>query len=84
MKKKNLDLAVLSYIDYVSKYVDKSEVNNSCLVVAGGYDTFLEENINVYNKLNSYIDTDEKKNMNIFFLRNIDNNERSINLEQPK
>ena len=53
MKKKNLDLAVLSYIDYVSKYVDKSEVNNSCLVVAGGYDTFLEENINIYNKLNS-------------------------------
>jgi len=77
-EKKNLDLAVLSYIDYMSKYVDKNDVNNSCLVVAGGYDTFLEENINVYNKLNSYIDTEEKKNMNIFFLRNIDNNERSI------
>ena len=77
-EKKNLDLAVLSYIDYVSKYVDKNDINNSCLVVAGGYDTFLKENIDVYNKLNSYIDTPEKKSMNIFFLRNIDNNERSI------
>jgi alpha-1,3/alpha-1,6-mannosyltransferase len=77
-EKKNLDLAVLSYIDYVSKYVNKSDINNSCLVIAGGYDTFLQENIDVYNKLNSYIDTPEKKSMNIFFLKNISNEERSI------
>jgi hypothetical protein len=77
-EKKNLDLAVLSYIDYISKYVNKDDINNTCLVVAGGYDTFLQENINVFNKLNSYIDTPEKKAMNIFFLKNIDNNERSI------
>ena len=77
-EKKNLDLAVLSYIHYMTKYVDKNDINNSCLVIAGGYDTFLQENIDVYNKLNSYIDNDEKKNMNIFFLRNISNNERSI------
>jgi alpha-1,3/alpha-1,6-mannosyltransferase len=77
-EKKNLDLAVLSYIDYISKNVDKKDINNTCLVIAGGYDTFLQENIDVYNKLISYLDTEEKKNMNIFFLRNIDNNERSI------
>ena len=64
-EKKNLDLAVLSYIDYVSKYVNKDDINNTCLVVAGGYDTFLQENINVFNKLNSYIDTPEKEIKNI-------------------
>ena len=77
-EKKNLDLAVLNFIYYISKYVNKNNINNSCLVVTGGYDSFLKENIDVYNKLNSYIDTPEKKSMNIFFLRNIDNNERSI------
>ena len=77
-QKKNLDLAVLSYIDYVSKYINEKDINNICLVIAGGYDTFLQENIDVYNKLNSYIDTPQKKSMNIFFLKNIDNNERSI------
>ena len=56
----------------------KDKIDNSCLVIAGGYDTFLTENIEVYNKLNSYIDTDEKKKYNIFFLRNIENIERSI------
>ena len=38
-RKKNLDLAVLSYIDYCLK-----NNNNSCLIIAGGYDTFLKEN----------------------------------------
>ena len=77
-EKKNLDLAVLSYIDYMTKYVDKENINNSCLIIAGGYDTFLQENITVYKKLQSYLDTSFKKGLNIFFLKNIDNNERSI------
>lgn len=76
-KKKNLDLAVLSYINYVTKN-ESNNYNNSCLIIAGGYDTSLQENIDVFNTLNSYIDTDEKKKMNIFFLRNISNKERSI------
>lgn len=76
-RKKNLDLAVLSYIDYCLKNNNKN-YDESCLVIAGGYDTFLQENIDVYNKLQSYIDTPEKKKLNIFFLKNIDNNERSI------
>ena len=76
-KKKNLDLAVLSYINYVTKN-ESNNYNNSCLIIACGYDTSLQENIDVFNTLNSYIDTDEKKKMNIFFLRNISNKERSI------
>ena len=80
--KKNLDLAVLNFIYYISKYVNKNNINNSCLVVTGGYDSFLKENFDIYNKLNSYIDNTEKKSMNIFFLRNIDNNESSILIEQ--
>ena len=79
---KNLDLAVLNFIYYISKYVNKNNINNSCLVVTGGYDSFLKENFDIYNKLNSYIDNTEKKSMNIFFLRNIDNNESSILIEQ--
>lgn len=75
-RKKNLDLAVLSYMDYVLNYSKKPE--ESCLIIAGGYDTFLQENIDVFNKLVSYIDNEEKKKLNIFFLKNIDNNERSI------
>ena len=69
-----MDLAVLSYIDYMTKYVDKENINNSCLIIAGGYDTFLQENITVYKKLQSYLDTPFKQNLNIFFLKNIDNN----------
>ena len=76
-RKKNLDLAVLSYINYMERY-QKDKIDNSCLIIAGGYDTFLTENIEVYDKLNSYLDTDEKKKYNIFFLRNIENIERSI------
>ena len=62
----------------MTKYVDKENINNSCLIIAGGYDTFLQENITVYKKLQSYLDTSFKKGLNIFFLKNIDNNERSI------
>ena len=76
-RKKNLDLAVLSYIKYMEKY-GNTDINGSCLIIAGGYDTFLKENIEVFNELNNYLDTDEKKKLNIFFLKNIDNNERSI------
>ena len=75
-RKKNLDLAVKGYISMMLKH--KLDPNSSCLVIAGGYDTSLQENIEVYNKLKSYIDTEEKKKLNIFFLRNIENNERSI------
>ena len=75
-RKKNLDLAVKSYIDYMLK--NGNDYNDSCLIIAGGYDTFLQENIDVFNTLNSYLDTEDKKKMNIFFLRNISNKERSI------
>ena len=64
-RKKNLDLAVLSYIKYMEKYA-KDEYNSSCLIIAGGYDTFLKENIDVYNELNNYLDSDEKKIKYIF------------------
>jgi alpha-1,3/alpha-1,6-mannosyltransferase len=74
-EKKNLDLAVLSYIDYINKY-SKNNNDSSCLIIAGGYDTFLKENIDVYNKLNKYVEDYPK--LNVFFLKNIDNNERSI------
>ena len=45
--KTNLIIFIIDISRYlfVSKYVDKNDINNSCLVVAGGYDTFLKENI---------------------------------------
>lgn len=73
-EKKNLDLAVLSYISYIDTYA-KNDINKSCLIIAGGYDESLRENIEVYAKLNEYI---KDRDLNILFLRNIQNEERSI------
>lgn len=76
-RKKNLNLAVKAYLDYMTKE-SKDNYDKSCLIIAGGYDPSLQENIDVYNELTAYIDNDDKKKMNVFFLKNISNKERSI------
>jgi alpha-1,3/alpha-1,6-mannosyltransferase len=77
-RKKNLELAVDSFISYMEKLSSK-ERDNNILIIAGGYDTSLRENVEVLNSLKS---KDFKLCSNqVFFLQNISNEERSIILK---
>jgi alpha-1,3/alpha-1,6-mannosyltransferase len=77
-RKKNLDLAVQSFIHYMDllKRSNTDDRLKHILILAGGYDTSLNENIEVYNRLKAYDFEDYKEN--IFFLKNISSDERSI------
>jgi alpha-1,3/alpha-1,6-mannosyltransferase len=74
-RKKNLALAVETFINFMSLTNDRQKY---ILIIAGGYDTSLNENIEVYNRLKAYDFEDYAKN--VFFLRNITSEERSIML----
>jgi alpha-1,3/alpha-1,6-mannosyltransferase len=76
--KKNLPLAVESFINYMDylNIRNPDERKKHVLIIAGGYDETLNENIEVYQRLKAYDFQDFSDN--IFFLRNISNNERSI------
>jgi alpha-1,3/alpha-1,6-mannosyltransferase len=74
-RKKNLGLAVEAFINYVDSSNDKDCV----LIIAGGYDISLRENIEVFEHLKSFDYKDFKDR--VFFLHNITNEERSIILK---
>lgn len=75
-RKKNLGLAVDSYIKFMDT---QPAISEFILIIAGGYDPSLNENFDVHDELNSR-DFKEYKN-NVFFLKNISNEERSIILK---
>jgi len=80
-RKKNLDLAVqsfVSFLDIKKKNGDKDR-SEYILIIAGGYDISLNENKEVMERLMSY-DYKDFKNQ-VFFLKNITNDERSIILK---
>lgn len=71
-KKKNLGLAVDAYLSFINE----EDKKNFYLIVAGGYDPRLQENIDVYNSLLSK-DFKEYKSK-VFFLRSISGNDRNL------
>jgi alpha-1,3/alpha-1,6-mannosyltransferase len=76
--KKNLSLAVETFINFMD-YVNirnPDERKKHILIMAGGYDEGLNENIEVYQRLKAYDFQDFTEN--VFFLKNISNQERSI------
>ncbi len=74
-RKKNLELAVDAFIEFMKK-IDKTEKDHYYLIVAGGYDSRLSENIEVYTSL---INKDfQGFKENVFFLRSISGSERNI------
>lgn len=81
-RKKNLSLAVESYIEFMNS-IQKSDYpskhSSFYLIVAGGYDERLQENIEVYNTLKNNDFGNFKEN--VFFLRSISNLDRSILLK---
>jgi alpha-1,3/alpha-1,6-mannosyltransferase len=76
-RKKNLGLAVETFISFMTNR--NPDDKNYILIVAGGYDESLRENIEVHDQLRSYDFKDFKDK--VFFLRNISNDERSIILK---
>lgn len=82
-KKKNLKLALDSYLSFMNSYLgthSEEEVNKHILIIAGGFDPSLPENIEVHADLTGSAEISQHKN-NIFFLRNISGEERSIMLK---
>lgn len=78
-RKKNLGLAVEAFISFMKNKKPESENKNYILIVAGGFDQSLRENIEVYEQLKSLSSKDFTDK--IFFLKNISNDERSIILK---
>jgi alpha-1,3/alpha-1,6-mannosyltransferase len=82
-RKKNLMLAMDSYLNFMNSYLGthtEEEVDQHILIIAGGFDPSLHENIEVYSELSGCADISVHKN-NIFFLKNISGEERSILLK---
>jgi alpha-1,3/alpha-1,6-mannosyltransferase len=76
--KKNLSLAVETFINFMDfvNIDNPDERKKHLLIMAGGYDEGLNENIEVYQRLKAYDFQDFTEN--VFFLKNISNQERSI------
>ena len=82
-RKKNLNLAIKSFLSFMNTFVSThslEETENHILIMAGGYDPSLNENLDVFTDLKGMSDCSEYKN-NIFFLKNISGEERSILLK---
>lgn len=78
-RKKNLGLAVDSFIEFMTMYKEKEQKSNFYLIVAGGFDNRLSENIEVFTTL---INKDFKSFKDrVFFLRSITNDTRTILLK---
>ena len=81
-RKKNIELAVTSFIHFLEKLskLQPERVKNYVLFIAGGYDDRLNENKEVYERCKSIADQSQFKN-SIIFLRSISNFERSCLLK---
>jgi alpha-1,3/alpha-1,6-mannosyltransferase len=75
-RKKNLNLATEAYIEFMNNLKGEKDY---ILIIAGGYDVSLRENIEVCDTLKSYDYKDFKDK--VFFLHNISNEERCILLK---
>ena len=77
-RKKNLELAILSFdvlIKSLSESESKSKAQDLLLVVAGGYDPAVEENISYFEELNK-LTKDLNLENNVIFRKSIGNDER--------
>lgn len=83
-RKKNLPLAIRAFLNFSNTFSAahyQEEVKNHILIMAGGFDQTLAENIEVFSDLTGLADVDEESGNNIFFLKNISGEERSILLK---
>ena len=77
-RKKNLELAILSFdvlIKKLSESKSKTKAQDLLLVVAGGYDPAVEENISYFEELNK-LTKDLNLENNVIFRKSIGNDER--------
>ena len=79
-RKKNIPLALEAFAYYVTK---SKAAGQPLLVIAGGYDERLEENVSVHRELNERA-ADLGISDNIVFLRSISNDQRILLLEHTK
>jgi len=79
-KKKNLPLAVTSFKHFLELKKNDKDKDDYILVVAGGYDDRLEENVEEYKLLTELAGKD-LLNSKVFFLKSISDNERCILLK---
>lgn len=80
-KKKNHDLAIDAFIEFMNynKKINEKDSNKYFLIIAGGYDERLGENRHVFVTLYNKDFQGYKKN--IYFLRSIPGNDRTILLK---
>lgn len=82
-RKKNIPLALEAFAFYMNETKPDLSKIDPILVIAGGYDPRLEENVSVHNQLKSRVDQLGLSDR-VFFFRSISNDQRIILLENTK